>query len=529
MTVFRSMQLMAYAIFGAPGVLAVPGALAQAPAPASYSDWQEQKKKDAAKEQAKVAKQSKMAAVDKVVAMLKDLKAQVLQEGEVEAKAYDKFACFCKSTIAEKTKAISDGKDEKETITADMNKLASARENLDTTIAGLNSDISTAEKDMKKAQTERLATLEIYQVNEADLAGAISALEGAIKTLKASKAPTLLQMQQLGETLRTAVLIADSLGVGGGAASKMVAMFAQQPDVPTEDYKFHSDSIIDTLEKLLVDFRAQKKQLDEDEVKSVSAHEMFVQEKTDFVNNKTTELDVAKKTKGERISAISLKNGELTTVAATLLDDQQYLTELSKMCSDKAKTWDQRSQMRQDELSALAAATEIIKGTVTDKTTSATVRFAQASARVRRAEATVTSEDAMEAVEADAENFEAGSSGPLSFLQRTRLRGNRQPVASQGDAGRKVVLELIRSKGQELQSSLLITLAGEIAADPLAKVKQLIQELIERLLKQAANEATQKGWCTKAISDAEQKRGYAAEEVKSLMASWPPPRHFAIS
>jgi len=79
-------------------------------------------------------------------------------------------------------------------------------------------------------------------------------------------------------------------------------------------------------------------------------------------------------------------------------------------------------------------------------------------------------------------------------------------------------MQLLRNKGAELKSTLLTELATRIAGDPFAKIKKLIQELIERLLQEAANEANQKGWCDKAIADAKQKRGYAADEVEELNA-----------
>jgi chromosome segregation ATPase len=85
-----------------------------------------------------------------------------------------------------------------------------------------------------------------------------------------------------------------------------------------------------------------------------------------------------------------------------------------------------------------------------------------------------------------------------------------------------VIRQLLEKRGKELKSTLLTELAGKITsvsksgADPFAKIKTLIQELIERLLEEAAAEANQKGWCDKATADAEQKRDYAVEEIEEL-------------
>merc|ERR1719210_2329775 len=84
------------------------------------------------------------------------------------------------------------------------------------------------------------------------------------------------------------------------------------------------------------------------------------------------------------------------------------------------------------------------------------------------------------------------------------------------DAGRRAVADLLLRKGKQLRSTLLLSLAGQVGSDPFAKVKVLIQELIERLLDEASKEQDHKGWCDKATTDATQKRDYAAKEIKTL-------------
>jgi len=494
-------------IFGIVATATVSGA--QRPSNADFKKGQADAQAAA---DAVAAKDAKMAAVNKVITLLKDLQAKVLSEGEEEARTYNKFACFCKTTQKEKSESIKTGKSEKTSLSADISKYSKERDALDDKISKLNDAITAAQKKMKEATDLSNHELDVYQTNEADMKSAITSLTEAIKVLKSSKGPSLVQLQNVGNTVREAALMADALGLGGETAEHAASFLLQEAnrDVPVEmeDYKFHSGGIVKTLENLLNEFRKEQSSLNADEVKRVQAHTMLIQDKTDFVKAKTVELDEAKKNRDTKIEEIGTASAELSTVSADLLDDMQYLDEINTMCSEKAKTWDQRSKVRADELSAITAATGIVANTVAAKTRSATVRLAQAGATIHFADAIAESDDAMESIEAEAESVEEPS-----FVQLASVREHKPE-----DDARQMVLSLLKGKGNELHSTLLTSLVTQIGSDPLAKVKKLIQELIERLLKEAANEANQKGWCDKSTADATQKREYSSNQIEDLNA-----------
>jgi len=488
--------------------IVVVGAVAADP---TNKEWKAGKAKEAADAKAAAANSAKMAAVNKIVAMLEGLQQQVLAEGEAEAATYNKFACFCKTTQKDKSAAVKAGKDDKTSLTADITKLSGERGDLDKKIAGLNKDIKEAEDAQNKANTKSDGELKVYKTNEDDMKAAISALQDAIKAMKASKTPSLLELQSIGKTLKQASLMADVLGLGD-AAEKAATFFLQQSsgDVPVEmeDYKFHGGGIIKTLENLLGKFRKEKADVDADEVKRVQAHGIFTQDKTDYVKAKTLEMEESKKTRDGKIEDIGTASQELTTTSATLLDDMQYLDQVNTMCSEKAKTWDQRSKVRANELTAITQATGIVKSTVAAKTQSSTIRFAQTAVSLHLADAVANDDSAMETIEAEVESVEAPG-----FLQKLQIKSHKQAPS---DAGREIIINLLKGTGMKLHSTLLTALATRIAADPFAKIKKLIQELIERLLSEAANESSQKGWCDKAMADASQKRQYAADEIEGL-------------
>merc|ERR1719217_185239 len=195
--------------------------------------------------------------------------------------------------------------------------------------------------------------------------------------------------------------------------------------------------------------------LDSEEVKSVAAHDAFVQSKTSEKKMAEGELDKAKKAKAATVGQISEKSGELTTVSATLLDDQAFLSELAKTCQAQAKTWDQRSNMRSDELAALTEAISIIKGTVSAKTTEKTIRFVQQRVSLGKALSVASDDSEMQAIEEEAE---AADDGAVSFVQLSQprkllsaLAHSDNSAASEADQDKRTqVLALLRTESTRL-------------------------------------------------------------------------------
>merc|ERR1719356_450266 len=65
-------------------------------------------------------------------------------------------------------------------------------------------------------------------------------------------------------------------------------------------------------------------------------------------------------------TAIAQNRQSLVNSEALLKDDQTYLKDLTTRCESRAKTWDQRSELRAGELKALTEALTVLKGKVQD-------------------------------------------------------------------------------------------------------------------------------------------------------------------
>merc|ERR1719313_1298062 len=348
--------------------------------------------------------------------------------------------------------------------------------------------IQGAENTMKDLTSERNKEHAVYKEESGELQGAIKALSAALGVLKnlGKKNPeyTLVQLRAATSGVQQALAMADALGLGS-TRHKGVMGFLQgaAPEVPMQDYSFHlSDDIIDMLEELEAGFRKESNELDEKEVKAKAIYDMTMQDKTDLVGRKKTEYSQSGKKRAAIMEEISELSDQHTGISAQLAD----------------------------ELSAIIAALGIIKGKAAGKAESLGMKLAETGVAVRRAHEVARNDADMEAIEAETES---------DFKQVPSFIQVEDDAEEPGDDGRLKAAELLARQGMLLHSSMLSSLAEQIKKkknDPFAKIKTLIQELIGRLMQQAKEEATQKGWCDSSLAEGAAKRDRNADDVAEI-------------
>merc|ERR1719305_908444 len=339
------------------------------------------------------------------------------------------------------------------------------------------------------------------------------------------KASESVSMMTVGSIVHKSVVMADALGFADNKNKVVAALLQEDPtfedtfggsDLTTGNtYDFASGDIISTLEGLLSTFREKKTSLESDDVSAEDAYNQAKQAKEDQLKTAQETLTTKQDDKSAKVKEIATAQADLTERNAVLNDDRVYLQDLSSKCELKAKEWSQRSDMRAQELAAITQALGVLEGKVAEE--------AGATGEGGRSLVSVHSVVDKAATEAD-DDDDDDDDDDVSFTQvsaQVRHALNTAAAKPRKVADKKVqkVAALLAKMGSKLRSAVLSSLAVKVREDPFAKVKTLIQDLIERLLQQEADEANHKGWCDTEISKTLKDRDYRLRDVAELHGS----------
>jgi len=147
-------------------------------------------------------------------------------------------------------------------------------------------------------------------------------------------------------------------------------------------------------------------------------------------------------------------------------------------CEQKKLSFDEKQKLRADEIEAIGKASEILAGDDVSGNAAEHLGLVQ-----------------------------TGS----SFAQ---LR------STQGSEGvNRQVRDYIASEGKRLHSKRLTLLSEKLAADPFAKIKGLIDDMITKLLEEANADAEKEGWCDTEMGKSKVTRNKLSEEIDGLDAA----------
>merc|ERR1719379_449160 len=431
--------------------------------------------------------------VDKVLELMQALYKQVQDEGKAEAEAYKEFACFCKDTQLDKDKEIADGDDNEDEELATIEQKKAEAQSLTNSIGELHTDMANADTSIETNAAEREEERKEYERKHADVVASVEGVRTAIATI--TEATSFVEKEAVIKSAKVQDLLKQ--------AEKLKQKKMQDPGDKSREHAGlgASASITDVLDMLLEDWSAKAKKMEDEEKARVELYDRTSSELRALIIDTQTAIENSKDQLSNTESFLAKTKAQLTETKANLNDDNLYLKDLTAQCELKAKEWDQRSVMRGNELKALEKAIDIVGGSVAD--TQGTRGYTDNTALIQQGGK--PAEDTYSDVVFT--QLKEVKRTPVSSLIQDRSKQERIDAVTK-----------IKHAAAKLNSIDMNLLAMKIAADPFAKVKELIQQLITRLLTESENEATQKGWCDTEIGKANSDRDFRMSDTKKLSA-----------
>jgi len=430
--------------------------------------------------------------IQKVLGILADCEAKIVADGKAEQKGFDKYVDWCKTGSAEKGFEIKTATADIADLKATIEKSASDIETAGAKIESLAQEVTAANADLKEQIAMRKKENDEFLATEKELVETVDTLERATNILQRK----MRGASMLDTTVKTGTMkhLISLLGTVVDAAGfelhdkKMLVAFAQSEDQDDDDldqdafgapdpaaYESKSSSITDVLEDLKQKAETQLSELRKVEATSQNNFAMTKQSLEDQIEVNNKELDDEKAIKANAQETGAQAKGELEVTTKDLATAKETLQNMAQDCMDVATDHEISSKSRKEELKAIGIAEKAIKD-LTSGAESATYGFFQ--------------------------------------------------IASHPSGAHFEVVNMVRNLAHAQHSTALAQLAGRISSmmkeasvsgvDPFVKIKGMLSDMVSRLEKEHAEEASHKAYCDKETKETKTKMGELKYDIEKF-------------
>jgi len=447
--------------------------------------------------------------VQKVIQLMTKMVDKGEAEMEAEQDQFKKYVKFCENTTVEKGRRIEEANEKIEELTASIEKASAEIDELNKEIERQQNIIDHDTEELANAtavrneeHTDYLQNLKDLEDSDAAMVRALSVLKGASQSheqvsLLQTQLSTVLESSHMSPVQASKYLNEFLRGTEDDSApapnkQQNLESFLEESEDPlvigtepkAKGYKAHSSGVIELMEKLQDEFRAEIGKIKSEEVQKKNA---YLGLKVGF----DAEIDDATKRKGTASKTMNNLAQEKAANEADVAETQDVLAADTKYKKDLEMDWEKqdtdytaRQKLRGEELEAINKAIEIINGS------------SVSGSADKHLPGLIQVDDAV----------------ALAQMSSSNLRGH--------NAAHRAA-ELLQREAQKLQSNELAGLALRISSGNPAidKLKSMIKDMVANIEAKMQQDATKEAWCSEEIAKNKETRGELSDEVEGLQSN----------
>jgi len=437
--------------------------------------------------------------IDTIFKVLGDQVAAVKEEGVKQAGLYEQQACSFKDAFDrfQDSIKVNQGKFE---------GMEGKRQEARSTWEFLNGD-----RDESGSLANSKALLLSEQSDLADETALMKKNEKKAMSELADATEAIMLVQNAKETLTAATLEAEQTQALVQLKTKLRTMNMEGLVDDPEKHNSNHSEIITMLDKLQTDIQQHKVNTDQDWKTTKDEHNQAINKMQAEIKRLKQKLAEDNKTMEENRGLMLKMQKEMSALKGVIDADVAALKQSTERATQAKSEYDNDQTTRTQELAALHSAL-----TMMEKKFNEEAPVVEAPAEDKEGKPAQTACDFPDTSvvwpsigAAKAANFLQTSSSSTSFLQSKK---------SSFLNDREDLIALLDTRAAKLSSSTLMALATSIRADPLKKVRIMIQNLVKRLQDEAENELKRHQDCDQKETSLQDERASRKKEVNNYEA-----------
>merc|ERR1719247_3513519 len=392
------------------------------------------------------------------------------------------FNSWCDSESYGTKTTIGDGKSKIADLSAFIEEQKALQEKFVSEIDAAAAEVASNENDLAQAKEIRSKEHANYMAAENQYVSSLDELTRAIEVLQNPNPSFIEATQSVQRALQRAMSVTPQ-------QQATIQDFFQQTEQQNSaksflqqgqqaPYASRTGELVQTLQQIKDETSKNRDDATKEEASAMNSFELLTQSLENEIANGNKVLTSKKAEVSKSQEAVAESQSELDNTQRVVDEAQKYLDEVVMTCKQKTLEFKGRTKLRGDEITAITEAMEILQS------------------------------DAGVAVQKMELNQQALSVPPASFIQLSSSRG-LSLLATKATVSQRFL------SGQEiLAEARAAAAAGQ--PDPFKNVRKMINDMISRLLQEAAEEAEHKGWCDAEMGKSEVQKAQKEKEVKSL-------------